>query len=51
MGRKGYTTIALPAFLIQQVEKIVQEKNHGYSTKPEFIKEAIREKLQKMKNN
>lgn len=49
MPRKGYTTIALPNILIEQVEKIIKDKKHGYISKPEFIKDAIREKIRSMK--
>ncbi len=49
MPRKGYTTIALPNILIDQVEEIIKNKKHGYISKPEFIKEAIREKIKGMK--
>lgn len=46
---KGYTTIALPNILIDQVNKIIEEQKPGYISKPEFIKEAIREKIRKVK--
>ncbi len=49
MPAKGYTTIALPNILIERVEEIVKNKKHGYISKPEFIKDAIREKLKGMK--
>lgn len=49
MARKGYTTIALPNILMVQVEKIIENKKYGYISKPEFIKEAIREKIRGMK--
>lgn len=45
MKRKGYTTIALPNTLIEQVELMIKEKSNGYISKPEFIKEAIRDKI------
>ena len=48
MPAKGYSTIALPNILLDKVEKIIQNKNNGYVSKPEFIKEAIREKLRRM---
>lgn len=48
MPTKGYTTIALPNVLIEQVERIINNKKHGYVSKPEFIKEAIREKIRNM---
>lgn len=50
MPRKGYTTIALPNVLIDQIEEIVKDKKYGYISKPEFIKEAIREKIRVLKN-
>ena len=49
MARKGYTTIALPNVLLDQVDEIVDSKKYGYVSKPEFIKEAIREKLRNLK--
>lgn len=49
MPRKGYTTIALPNILLDQVEAVVKDKKKGYVSKPEFIKEAIREKLKGLK--
>ena len=49
MPRKGYSTIALPNILLEQVEKIVAGKKNGFVSKPEFIKEAIREKVRSMK--
>ena len=45
MARKGYSTVALPNILMDKIEEIIKNKNHGYISKPEFIKEAIREKL------
>lgn len=50
MPRKGYTTIALPNILIEQIEAVIDNKKYGYISKPEFIKEAIREKIQRLRN-
>ena len=49
MPRKGYTTIALPNILVEQIEEIIRNKENGYISKPEFIKEAIREKIRNIK--
>ena len=49
MPVKGYTTIALPNILIKQVEEIICNKKYGYVSRPEFIKEAIREKIRNMR--
>lgn len=48
MARKGYTTIALPNNLIEQIEKATQNPQHGYTNRMELIKEAIREKLRQL---
>lgn len=45
MARKGYTTIALPNILLDKVEELIKNPNYGYISKPEFIKEAIRDKI------
>jgi len=45
MPRKGYTTIALPNILIDQIEEVIKNQRHGYISKPEFVKEAIRRLL------
>jgi len=42
MGEEGYTGVSLPKELIAEIEKIVKNKKYGYSSKTEFIKEAIR---------
>lgn len=49
MARKGYTTIALPNLLVDQIEEIIKDKKHGFISKPEFIKEAIRDKIRNLK--
>jgi metal-responsive CopG/Arc/MetJ family transcriptional regulator len=49
MPSKGYVTIALPKIIIEQVEEIIKDKKHGYVSRPEFIKEAIREKIRTLK--
>lgn len=48
MPRKGYSTIALPIILLDKVEEIVKNKKYTYISRPEFIKEAIRDKLKDM---
>ncbi|MBI2136831.1 hypothetical protein HYU06_07200 [Candidatus Woesearchaeota archaeon] len=51
MPRKGYTTIALPNVLIEQVNDLIKNKKNGYVSKPEFIKEAIRDKIRILKQD
>lgn len=49
MARKGYTTIALPNILLDQIEEVLNNKKYGYISKPEFIKEAIRRLLMEVR--
>lgn len=42
---KKYTTIRLPDFLIEQIDKIVKNKTYGYRSRNEFCVYAIREIL------
>ena len=49
MPSKGYVTIALPKIIVEQVEELIKDESHGYISKPEFIKEAIREKIRDIK--
>ena len=45
MPRKTYTTIALPDELIQEIDAIVKTKKYGYTSRPELVKEAVRNLL------
>lgn len=47
MAGSKYTTIALPSELIQKVDDAIKKKAQGYSSRVEFIKEAIRKKLER----
>ena len=49
MGAKTFTTIALPDELIEEVDEIIKTKNMGYRSRPEFIKESIRNLLRDIK--
>ena len=39
---KKYKGINLPTELITEIEEIINNKKYGYSSKAEFVKEAIR---------
>jgi len=49
MGKDGYTTVRLPKELIDEIDAIVKEGKWGYRTRAEFVKEAIRQQLIKLK--
>ena len=48
MGAKTFTTIAIPDELIEDVDEIIKIKKMGYRSRPEFIKEALREKIRSL---
>lgn len=45
----AYRGVNLPEELMQQVERVIAKKKHGFTSKAEFIKQAIREKLEQYK--
>jgi len=47
--RHNYITFSIPADLVEQMEEIIKISRKGYKTQTEFLKEAIREKLDKEK--
>jgi len=46
---KGWKTIALPEELVQKIDKILASHKGGYESRPEFIKEAVRKRLEEIK--
>ena len=44
-GRKEYSTIQLPKTLIQEVDHIINLETLGYTSRMEFIKDAVRDKI------
>lgn len=49
MAVKGWHTITLPDSLLNEVEQIVNNNAMGYSSKSEFIREAIRQRILELK--
>jgi metal-responsive CopG/Arc/MetJ family transcriptional regulator len=49
MARKGYTTIALPDELVKEMDSIIKSKKKGYTSRGEFVKEALRSLLKQVK--
>ena len=48
MARKGYTTVALPDSLMDEIDEIVKGKRKGYTSRGEFVKEATRALLERL---
>ena len=49
MARKGYTTVALPNTLMDEVDEIIKVKKKGYTSRGELVKDAVRNLLEKMR--
>ncbi len=48
MSRKRYRTVALPEELYEKVEEIVRRGKLGYSSVSEFVKDAVRRRLEEI---
>jgi len=44
--RIRYTTVHLPVELLQMVDNVIEEGKYGYSSRAEFVKDAIRRYLE-----
>ena len=42
MPRKGYTSISIPDEMAREIDKIVSQKKHGYSSRADLIADAVR---------
>ena len=47
----GYANIQIPKELADEIDDLVKSKYRGYTSRAEFVKEACREKLDKLKEN
>lgn len=50
MTRKSYTNVSLPDTLIKEIDKIISKKTLGYTSRSEYIKDAVRKMLGKSDN-
>lgn len=50
MGKKdSYRTIRLPKELVEEIEKIIRDKSLGYTSKADFVKDAVRRRIEEIK--
>ena len=47
--RKKYTNIAIPEELAAEIDKVVTKSKLGYTSRAQFVIEAIRERILKTK--
>jgi len=48
-GRGRFVSVSIPEELIEEIDKILRSHKGGYESRPEFIKEAIRKRLEEMR--
>lgn len=51
MARRGYVTLAIPKELMDEVDKVVDSKTLGYTSRSEIIKEGLRIVLDRVKKH
>lgn len=49
MAKEDWQTVGLPKDLLDMIDRIIEDGKLGYTSKSEFIKEAIREKILRLK--
>jgi metal-responsive CopG/Arc/MetJ family transcriptional regulator len=48
-GRGSFISVSIPESLIVEIDKILEKEKLGYQSRPEFIKEAVRKRLEELK--
>jgi len=49
LKRRGYRQVSLPIPLIEKIDRFIKERSDlGFTSVPEFIRDAIREKLSRL---
>jgi len=51
MTRKGYGGISLPDDLVEEVDEVIRKGYRGYTSRAEFVKEAVRKLLDEVKRS
>ena len=49
MVRKSYVNISIPKPLVDEIDQLILKKTKGYTSRAEFVKEAIRKLLREIK--
>jgi metal-responsive CopG/Arc/MetJ family transcriptional regulator len=50
-GRRDFLTVSLPRNLIEEIDRMVELRLCGYDSRAEFIKDAIRRRLDELKKS
>jgi metal-responsive CopG/Arc/MetJ family transcriptional regulator len=48
-GRGKFVSVSIPEELIKEIDKVLATRKLGYESRPEFIKESVRKRLEELK--
>ena len=53
LGEKNnkFVSVSIPSGIIEQIDRVIDSKKLGYDSRPEFIKDAVRRRLEEMAKN
>jgi len=43
-----FVSVSIPVEIIEQIDRVIASKKLGYDSRPEFIKDAVRRRLEEM---
>ena len=46
--RRKYTTVNVPWSLMERIDKVLQDSEHGYASRTDFIYDSIRRRLREL---
>ena len=46
-----YRTIRLPKELVEEIEELIKDKTLGYTSKADFVKDAVRRRIEEIKRD
>ena len=44
-----FVSVSIPTEIIEQIDRVIDSRKPGYESRPEFIKDAVRRRLEEMK--
>jgi metal-responsive CopG/Arc/MetJ family transcriptional regulator len=47
--REGYTSVSIPDEMVREIDLVVKQKKYGYSSRADFIADAIRRLQRELK--
>lgn len=44
-----FISVSIPREIIEEIDRVIASRKHGYESRPEFIKDAVRRRLDEIK--